>query len=88
MRLSNSGVTDSDLIEASKLLEYLRVRGKEIVTLQEIYQYGPNSIRDSKKARKLMTILVDHGYALPSTNDVSVGGKNRKETHEVRYGNP
>jgi len=88
LRLSNSGVTDSDLCEASKLLEWLRVGGKEIVTLKEIYQYGPNSIRDSKKARKLMAILVDHGYALPSTNDVSVGGKNRKETYEVRYGNP
>ena len=57
---------------------------KKLVPLPEIYQYGPNSIRDARKARNLMEILSDHGYALPSTNGAEFEGMIRKEAYEVR----
>ena len=84
LRLFNSGIADLNLQEANKLLEWLRIKDKKIITLPEIYQYGPNSIRDTKKARRLMTILTEHGYALPLTDGVEFEGKNRKEAYEIK----
>jgi hypothetical protein len=84
LRLFNSGIADLNLQEANKLLEWLRIKDKKIITLPEVYQYGPNSIRDTKKARQLMTILTEHGYALPSTNGAEFEGMIRKEAYEVR----
>jgi hypothetical protein len=84
LRLFNSGIADPNLIEANKLLEWLRDKKKKIVSLPEIYQFGPNSIRDSKKARQLIKILVEHGYALPLTGGVDFDGKIRNEVYEIR----
>ena len=84
LRLFNSGVADPSLQEANKLLEWLRTERKKVVTLPEIYQYGPNSIRDSKKARDLMGILVEHGYSLPLIDGAEFEGKMRREGYEVR----
>jgi hypothetical protein len=84
LRLLNSSIADPVLKEASKLLEWLRVKRKTIITLPEIYQCGPNSIRDAKKARQLIAILVEHGYALPLPGGVEFEGKMRKEAFEVR----
>ena len=53
LRLFNSGIADLNLQEANKLLELLRTECKKVITLPEIYQYGPNSIRDARKARDL-----------------------------------
>ena len=84
LRLFNSGTTDPVLSEANKLLEWLRAKKKTIITLPEIYQCGPNSIRDVKKTRKLMTILIEHGYALSLTGGAEFEGKIRKEAFELR----
>ena len=84
LRLFNSGTTNSVLQEANKLMEWLQAENKKIVTLPEVYQYSPNSIRDANKARNLIGILVDHGYALPLIDGAEFEGKIRKEAYEVR----
>ena len=84
LRLFNSGVADPNLYEANKLLDWLRDKGKTKVTLLEIYQYGPTSIRDAKKARQLMAILIDHGFALSLYGGAEFDGQHRKEAFEVR----
>ncbi len=84
LRLFNSGISDPVLQGANKLLDWLRIKQKTIVTLREIYQCGPNSIRDVKTARKLMKLLVEHGYALPSTSGAEFEGKKRMEAYEIR----
>ena len=84
LRLFNSETTDPVLSEANKLLEWLRAKKKTIISLPEIYQGGPNSIRDVKKARKLMTILIEHGYALSLAGGAEFEGKIRKEAFELR----
>jgi hypothetical protein len=84
LRLFNSGISDPVLQEANKLLEWLRVKQKIIVTLTEIYQCGPNSIRDVKTARRLVKLLVEHGYALPFSGEIEFEGKKRKEAYEIR----
>jgi hypothetical protein len=84
LRLFNSGTADPVLQDANKLLEWLRTEKRKIVTLPEIYQYGPNSIRDARKARNLMEILLEHGYVLPLNDGAKFEGKVRKEAYEVR----
>ena len=84
LRLFNSGIADSNLVEANKLLEWLRAKKKTIISLPEIYQRGPNSIRYAKKARHLMAILVEHGHALPFSSGVEFEGKMHKEAYEVK----
>jgi hypothetical protein len=84
LRLFNSGATDPVLSEANKLLEWFRAKKKSMVTLPEIYQCGPNSIRDVKKARQLMKVLIEHGYALSLVGDAEFEGKIRKEVFELR----
>jgi hypothetical protein len=84
LRLVNSGIADPMLQEANKLLEWFRAKKKTIVSLVEIYQYGANSIRDAKKAKQLMNVLIEHGYARPITCGVDFQGKMRKEAFEVK----
>jgi hypothetical protein len=84
LRLFNSGITDPKLTEANKLLEWLRAKKKTIVTLPEIYLYGPNSIRDSKKARNLIATLIEHGYALLLPDGAEFEGKIRQEAYEIK----
>jgi hypothetical protein len=84
LRLFNSGITDPKLTEANKLLEWLRTKKKTIVTLIEIYKYGPTSVRDAKKARNLMEILIDHGYALPLPGGAEFEDKIRQEAYEIK----
>jgi 5S rRNA maturation endonuclease (ribonuclease M5) len=84
LRLFNSGISDPDLVEANKLLDWLRAKKKTIVSLVELYQRGPNSIRNVKKVRKLMRILIEHGYAIPFDGGVEFEGKIRKVAYEIR----
>jgi hypothetical protein len=84
LRLFNSSIADPKLIEASKLLDWLRLNNKTVITLVEIYQFGPNCVRDVSKARQLMAILIEHGYAFPSLEGAEFDKKNRKEAYEVR----
>ena len=84
LRVLNSGIANPVLQEANKLLEWLRGKQKTTITLPEIYQCGPNSIRDAKKARHLRNILIDHGYALSLTDGAEIEGTMRKEAYEVK----
>jgi hypothetical protein len=84
LRLLNSGIAKPTLLDASKLLDWLRIRNKTIIALIEVYQYGPNCVRDVGKARQLMAMLIEHGYALPLTGGVEFEGKIRKEAFEVK----
>tara|TARA_Y100000294_G_C8553051_1_gene336143 strand:- start:300 stop:1820 length:1521 start_codon:yes stop_codon:yes gene_type:complete len=84
LRFHNAGISDPILYEANKLLEWLRIKNKTAIALPEICQCGPNSIRVSKKARQLMAILIEHGYARPLPGGAEFEGKLRKEAFEIR----
>ena len=54
-------------------------RGKPEVSLVEIYQRGPNQVREAVKARSLMRILEDHGWVFPLDQPVEFDGADRVE---------
>ena len=88
LRLLNSARTNPDLISAEKVLDWLRTREKGermYVSLPEVYQFGPNVVRDKSTALKAIHILVDHGWLRPLEGGGKVGGKHRKQVWEVHH---
>lgn len=71
-----------DLAEAKELLTWLWAKNKEIVTLSYIYQFGPNKIRQKDRAKKIMSILMEHGWAISERYDEA--GKEQINTWKVR----
>ncbi len=72
-----------DLSLAQKTLSWCWEKGKEVVSLTELYQKGPVEIRQAKKARLIMSILEEHGWAIPR-HCSEVDGIRHKETWEIR----
>ena len=86
LRLLHGSQTDPDLISANTLLSWLRDRDRLHISLIEIYQMGPNSLRDANTARKLMKILENHGYVTPIKGGMEIDGKKRREVWKTNEG--
>lgn len=83
LRLFQSGAVDPDLVLAEKLLAWGHERGTQYLSLVDIYQKGPNPIRDTKTAKKITAILEDHGWFIPVPNGMELDGHFRREVWEV-----
>lgn len=83
LRLFEAGAIDPDLSLAEKLLHWLQLRNESVITLIEIYQFGPNAIRNAHKARILMNILVEHGWAIPLNEGAIFQSKLRNEAWQL-----
>jgi hypothetical protein len=82
-RLYEAGASHPDIRDAEKLLAWLKGRPperKSLVSLVEVYQYGPNGVRHAERARTLMRILEEHGHVRPTLDPTN----RRKETWSVR----
>jgi len=56
-----------ELEPAQKLLDWLQQHwAKPTISARDIYKFGPNSIRDPKRAIGLAEILVGHGWLIPN----------------------
>ena len=66
LRLEAAGLTTPDIALAERLLAWLHERWTErMVSVVDIYQRGPATIRDKKGARRIVDILEDHGWLEP-----------------------
>lgn len=84
LRLTLAGATDPILLSAEKLLNWLISKKDKIITLVEIYQYGPSEVRDAGHARALMLLLEEHGWVKAKLGGALFQGKLRKEAWEIR----
>jgi hypothetical protein len=90
LRLFHAAVVSPELIQAEQLLEWAKkqaLKGQPYLYLPGVYQYGPNSIRDAKTARKLINILEQHGWIDPVPGGAMIDGKIRREVWKVRGNN-
>jgi hypothetical protein len=79
-----NGSCSEQLMRAEKLLKWLHgTYKKPIVGLSQIYQYGPNSIRDAAKAREAANVLQQHHWLHPIPGGTEIDGKPQKEVWEV-----
>ncbi len=83
LRLSNHAQINPDLLLAAKLLQWAREREDEFIYLQEIYQYGPNSIREKEPAKKIVKILEDHNYLIRVEGGMKLNERHRREVWRV-----
>ncbi|MDS4071047.1 MAG: DUF3987 domain-containing protein [Candidatus Competibacter sp.] len=81
LRIQDSGAGSPDLRLAERLL--LWARDKDTVHLRQIYQYGPNGIRDSDTARRITGILERHRWFVKKPDGVVVDGIRHREAWTV-----
>lgn len=60
---------------------------EHLVSLPDIYQRGPCSVRNAAEARAAVDVLVKHGWLVPE-GEGDVGGKRRKEVWRVMRCSP
>jgi hypothetical protein len=83
MRLFGASRISGDLREAQQLLSWLQTRWQEPrVSLPDIYQRGPTSIRDKTHAHRAVTVLVDHGW-LVAASAGEVDGTFRRDAWNI-----
>ncbi len=78
-RLFEAAKIGAELSEAKKVLDWLQSTGKGLISLPDIYQLGPNSVRTKQKAKAVVLILLDHGW-LEEAGPNSINGVERQET--------
>ena len=84
LRLFEAGATDPDLILAESLLTWLHTGwSHSLVSLPDIYQHGPNPIRDKETARRMVRILEDHGWLVRIEGGAKVAGQQRRDVWRV-----
>jgi hypothetical protein len=80
IRLFGASQIGVELQTAQRLLNWLRETwGEKHVSVPDIYQRGPNSIRDARTAKRLVSILVDHGWLKPVKGGATIGNQFRRE---------
>ena len=57
-----------------------------LIAAPTIYQLGPSAVRDAKKAKRILEVLVEHGWLAPEIGGGLVGGINRREAWRIRRG--
>lgn len=83
-RLFEAAQVDSEIELAQKVLAWILERDSDDLSLNELYRFGPNSIRTTALARRMMKILEEHGWASPLEGGVIFDGAKRKEAWKIR----
>jgi hypothetical protein len=87
LRMFESGRIDADLLLTQKLLGWLSGSWNETaISLPDIYQNGPNAIRDKATATKLVKILEDHGWLHRIAGGAVIAGQPRRDAWRIIRG--
>jgi hypothetical protein len=87
LRLFGASQISTDLRDAQQLLKWLRTTwNAPLVSLPDIYQLGPNSIRDATKARRIAEILEKHGHLVTLAGGAKIDGIMRRQVWRVVKG--
>jgi len=86
LRLFGASRVKADLHRAQQLLVWLQSRNKPEISLPDIYQAGPNAIRDKATAAKLVAILEDHGHLIRLPNGAEIEGRRRRDAWRLYQG--
>ncbi len=87
LRLFEGSRMNADLLLAQKLLSWLIGSWSEAaISLPDIYQSGPNAIRDKATAAKLVNILEDHGWLHRITGGAAISGQRRRDAWRIIKG--
>jgi putative DNA primase/helicase len=84
LRLFGGSRVNIELQLAQRLLDWLLATWvAPVVSLPDIYRIGPHSIRDMATARRMVGILVEHGWLVSIPGGAIVAGKPRREAWRI-----
>jgi hypothetical protein len=83
LRIFEQGASSIEIQRAEKVLRWLHEKGKTVIGLKEIYQYGPPSIREARLAREAMRILEQHGWVTSIEGGAKIDRMHNREAWEV-----
>lgn len=87
LRLHGGSLISDELRTAQQVLDWLLRRWTETaISLPDLYQRGPTVIRDAKAARKVVTVLEEHGWLVRLSNCAEITGPDRRQTWRVVRG--
>jgi hypothetical protein len=80
LRLFGGSRVSNEIREGQRLLAWLLTAwAAPVVSLPDIYQRGPNSIREATTARRAAKLLLEHGWLAPLPAGITVAGKSRRD---------
>lgn len=80
LRLDGGSRVSAELRLAQLMLDWLLSQWDEpAISLPDLYQRGPGAIRDGSTARKVATILEEHGSLIRIPDGAVIGGVRRRE---------
>jgi hypothetical protein len=83
IRLADTAGIAADLILAQRLLEWWQSRPDPRCYLLEIYQRGPNAIREAATAKRIVEILEERGWIERLPSGTRIDGATRRDAWEL-----
>jgi hypothetical protein len=84
LRLLGASQISAELRLAQRTLAWLHGSWPEsMISLPDIYQFGPAAVRDSSTARRIVKILIDHGWLREVSGGGMVAGTKRREVWQI-----
>ena len=83
LRLHGASNVSEDLHQAAALLAWWQGRADPRCHLAEIYQRGPNGVRDARTARRIAEVLVEHGHIIALAPGIELDGAPKREAWEL-----
>ena len=85
LRLHDSGRVPHETAEAEKLRQWLFNKWlKPNISIPDICRLGPNSLRVAVDAKRLVKVLVDHGWLVPIPGGAVIDGVRRREAWAIQ----
>ena len=82
-RLMGHGEVDPETADAAAIERWLIEKGKTVVTMVELSQYGPGGLRSVRKLRAATRVLVENGRLRPRKDGAVFEGRKRREAWDV-----
>ncbi len=82
-RLMDAATVNPDLTLAARLLTWWQARPNPRLHLAAIYQRGLNAIGDAATARRIVTVLQEHGYVSRLPEGTKLDGSPRRDAWEL-----
>jgi Protein of unknown function (DUF3987) len=80
LRLHGGSQISAELRAAQQALDWMCCHWREpAISLPDLYQRGPNAIRDAKVARQIVATLEDHGWLYPIPQGAEIAGTRRRD---------
>jgi Protein of unknown function (DUF3987) len=87
-RLQDAGQSSPELDLAQRVLDWLGTEwsGRPLVSVPDLYTFGPNPVRDKATATRTIDILEDHGWLVREEGPARVNGHMRRDVWRLVYG--